>query len=159
MLSTYLNQKRITCYSLSKKTSIPYTTLNELIRGERNIDDCQLKILVALAKSLCVSLDTLYLICHDRAKLPEHFKKFFWDTTFEKLDLIKNANYIVPRLLAFGDFEAFKFVLRNYSYEELKNVTKTSREFTPKVANFMSFQFGVDKKDMRFYKFNQIDWR
>lgn len=159
MFSTYLEQNRITCYSLSKKTSIPYTTLNEIIRGERNIDECQLKVAVLIADALHLTLDKLYLICHERSKLPDRFKKFFWDTTFEKLDLIKNANYIVPRLLAFGDFDAYKFVFKNYSYEELKNITKTSREFTNKVANFMSIQYDVNKKDMRFYKFNKKDWR
>ena len=42
--------------------------------------------------------------------IPKEFKKYFWDTDFEKLDIQKNKKYIISRLYNFGDIEEIKWL-------------------------------------------------
>jgi len=53
--------------------------------------------------------------------IPKEFKKYFWDCDFNKLDFIKNKNFILGKLLLFGDLDAIMFVLKNYERIEVSS--------------------------------------
>lgn len=63
MLKQYLKQNKISIYSLSKQTDIPYSTLNDLCNGKVEIDNCKVIILMKLANALKITTDSLYEIC------------------------------------------------------------------------------------------------
>lgn len=159
MLHAYIKQHNISVYSLSKKTNIPYTTINELVRGERRIDQCSVFILNSLAKQLNLSMDELYSICNSREKINKNLYPFFWDCEVEKLNIIENRTYIITRLLSKGGYEGFKFVINNFTYQEIKEVARTSRNLTPKLASFLMNIYSLDKNEMNYYKFNNFSWR
>ena len=52
-------------------------------------------------------------------RIPASVKKYFWDCDFNLLDLNINRDFILKRLLNFGDLDAIKFVLNEYSNEEV----------------------------------------
>ena len=54
-------------------------------------------------------------------KLPIKFKKYFWDCDFGKLNFIEHRNFILNRLLMYGDIDTIKFVLDQVSRNEIKN--------------------------------------
>ncbi|MCP5061088.1 MAG: hypothetical protein GY936_01310 [Ignavibacteriae bacterium] len=54
-------------------------------------------------------------------KLPIEFKKYFWDCDFRKLNFIEHRNFILSRLLIYGDIGTIKFVLDHVSRNEIKN--------------------------------------
>lgn len=60
MLRDMINEKGKSVYRVSKESGLPYTTLNELVMGKKDVDSCSLKTLAALAQYFGVSLDTLY---------------------------------------------------------------------------------------------------
>ncbi len=54
-------------------------------------------------------------------KLPIEFKKYFWDCDFRKLNFKEHRNFILSRLLIYGDIGTIKFVLDQVSRNEIKN--------------------------------------
>lgn len=159
MLKNYLRTNKISIYRLSKESKIPYTTLNDLVNGETDIEDISLKVFVKLSIGLKMSLEELYKILDEKEEIRESFYRYFWDTDIDKLDTKINKNYIIGRLLDKGDLEAFNYVFDNYSKKEIIDFAKNSRNMNKKIANFLSNYFNINKKEMVFYKFCNNDWR
>ena len=66
MLKEYLEMRNISIYSVSKRSKIPYSTLNDIINCKVEIANVKAGILHALAKSLGISMDALYELCKDK---------------------------------------------------------------------------------------------
>lgn len=69
-------------------------------------------------------------------KLPEEFRKYFWDCNFDDLSLDKYKKFIVERILNFGDIYSVRYILLNVDKPELKNIISTSRNLNSKTKNF-----------------------
>ncbi|MDY4937539.1 MAG: helix-turn-helix transcriptional regulator [Candidatus Onthovivens sp.] len=63
-----LAYKKLTIYSLSKKSGIPKTTLADIASGKTNILDCSGKTLLAISKSLNVSIEELLTLEREEAR-------------------------------------------------------------------------------------------
>jgi len=70
------------------------------------------------------------------AKMPQSFKRYFWDTDFSKIDLKKNQTYVIERLLEYGDIAAYRWLTKNFPKPTLKETAKVSRRVSPKTKNF-----------------------
>ena len=68
--------------------------------------------------------------------LPSKLKKYFWDCDFEELTLEKYPFFIAERILNLGDEYSVKWLLKNVSKEQLKNVVDNSRNLTKKTKNY-----------------------
>lgn len=159
MYNNYLKEKKISIYEISKNTLIPYTTLNEIVRGARSIDNCSVKILKSLADYLKLSMDELYQIFQNRDSIPQYLYPYFWDVDINQLDIDKDKLYIISRLLTHGGYKGLMFVNSNYTYEDIKYVARNSRTLNPKVASYLMNIYHLKKEDMRFFKFNNFSWR
>lgn len=51
--------------------------------------------------------------------LPTTYKKFFWDCDFGGLFMEEHKMFILKRLLAYGDLNAIKFLLNQYTQKEV----------------------------------------
>lgn len=87
--------------------------------------------------------------------MPKEFKKYFWDTEYEKLDIKKNMKYIISRLFCDGDLESIKWIKRTYTKEEIIETAKTSRRLTPITANFLKNIYHLKKEEMQYYINNE----
>ena len=65
MLKTYLAMQGISVYSISKRSGISYSTLNDIVNCKVEIANVKAGILYSLAKTLGISMDTLYELCRD----------------------------------------------------------------------------------------------
>ena len=74
-------------------------------------------------------------------RLPKEFKKYFWDVDFKRLSLRKNTNYILSRLMNFGNQSVFKWLLQFPSGVIMK-VVQESRELDDKTRNYWTFIYG-----------------
>lgn len=159
MFRKLLDERNITCYSLSKRSGVSYTAINELYRGERDIGECSFKNVVAMANALEISLDEILKGCSCRATIPESFAKYFWDTDIGELDLLKHKHYIIPRLLEYGGYEGFSFVWNSYTYEEIKDVAMKSRNLGSKTAYSLMNHFKLKENQMAYFTIQSGDWR
>ena len=55
-LSSYIKQQGISVYSLSKKSSVPYTTLCSICNGTADVMECRVNTLIKIADTLGVNL-------------------------------------------------------------------------------------------------------
>ena len=78
-------------------------------------------------------------------KLPAHLKKYFWDTDFRSIDSKKNAQYIIERVLEYGDEKALSWLKKNMRRQFIKEVLMHTRALSPRSANFWAFIFGVPR--------------
>jgi len=53
--------------------------------------------------------------------LPTTYKKFFWDCDFGSLCMEAHKMFILKRLLAYGDLNAIKFLVNQYTQKEVKD--------------------------------------
>jgi len=72
----------------------------------------------------------------------------FWDTPLEKIDIIKNKNYIIERVLSRGLLKDFYFLLQLYTTEEITIAVKKSNVLDKKTINFCSHYFGISLNEL-----------
>lgn len=83
--------------------------------------------------------------------MPIEFKSYFWDVNFKELDIKKHKQYIISRLYCYGDLKAIKWLKNTYTLDEIKDVTKKSKNLKPIVANYLRQQFNLRKEEMACY--------
>ena len=59
----------------------------------------------------------------------------FWDTNPAKIDLQKNARYIIERVMDFGNDEEARWIWNFYDKHLLKDVVEKSRDLRPRTKN------------------------
>ena len=88
-LSAILNEKKLSTYQCSRQSSIPYTTLLELVKEKTSIEKCSADTVFRLARALDMTMDELYTQLHSsetRAAF-ETFKSNVCHALKEKGDL------------------------------------------------------------------------
>jgi hypothetical protein len=69
----------------------------------------------------------------------------FWDT--EEIDLIKNADFIIARVLDFGDQKDLKKLRDLYQDDKLVEVIRSKRDLHPMTRRFWSVYFNLSRQD------------
>ena len=60
MLRNLIEYMGKSVYAVSKESGVPYTTLNEMVNGKKNIDDCSIRTIATLAKYFEMPLEAFY---------------------------------------------------------------------------------------------------
>lgn len=81
-----------------------------------------------------------------KTQVPEFLRTYFWDVRFDLLDLKKSRTFILKRVLDRGNTKTLGWIRQNYTNQEIKKLLLTSRDISPKTANFWALLLGVDKK-------------
>ena len=77
---------------------------------------------------------------------PKFLKKYFWEIDFDRLDVEAHPQYILERILEYGDERAIRWMMRRFSRAEVADILFRFRSLSPKSANFWAVVFNVDKK-------------
>ena len=59
-------------------------------------------------------------------------QSLFWDTDPKRIDIKKNAEYIIERVLDFGNDAEVSWVYHNYDKSELQKVVDNPRRLRPR---------------------------
>jgi len=78
--------------------------------------------------------------------LPKFLKKYFWDVEFSKLNKTVHSQFIIERILEYGDEKAVKWLRENFSPQKIKNVLTTSKILSQKSANFWQIIFNLKRE-------------
>ena len=79
-------------------------------------------------------------------KAPKFLKKYFWDIDFDKLDVEAHPQYVLGRILEYGDEKAIKWVMRRFDKNAVADILFHYRSLSPKSANFWAVVFNIDRK-------------
>lgn len=63
MLRDHLKENGISVYALSRDSGISYSTLNDLVNGKVEIDNCRVSLLRRLGTALGMPLEDIYRLC------------------------------------------------------------------------------------------------
>lgn len=77
--------------------------------------------------------------------IPKFLKKYFWDVDFSKLDKKNYSQFIIERILEYGDERAIKWMRENFKLNQIKNILQRSKNLSRKSANFWRFIFSLNK--------------
>lgn len=73
----------------------------------------------------------------------------FWDVNPEKLDAEKDAQFIIGRVLDFGDLNEWKLLKRLYEEKKIVDAAKQHIFSDPRSANFWASIFSIPINQMR----------
>lgn len=63
-------------------------------------------------------------------------KTLFWDVDLNKIDLKKNARFVIGRVLDFGDLEDFRVIRKLYGPKKIKQAALEHVFESPRSTNF-----------------------
>jgi hypothetical protein len=75
--------------------------------------------------------------------IPLNFRPLFWDVKLEEFDPEAYPVYTIERVLEHGDQEAYQWLLRIFTREQIREVIRTDRHLSPRSANFWALVFEV----------------
>lgn len=65
----------------------------------------------------------------------------FWDVDRSKLDPDKSAEFVIKRILAYGDIDDMRFALTTYGSSRVAEVASRMRDLDKKSKNFWNIYF------------------
>jgi hypothetical protein len=80
-------------------------------------------------------------------KPPEFLKKYFWDIDFAALDLARDRNYVLKRILEYGDARAVRWMNKNFKRTDIVSVLFNAR-IDPRSANYWAHIYRIRKGDL-----------
>jgi hypothetical protein len=78
----------------------------------------------------------MLLVHKHNHKLPEEFRKYFWDVAFDELTFDKYPRFIAERLLNFGNLGDIKWLVARTDRQFLDSLVETSRNLNDKTKNY-----------------------
>ena len=79
-------------------------------------------------------------------RLPPELHRYFWDTDPKKLDINKYRQFVIERILEFGDEHAIRWLRKNFGDEAIKEVVCESRRISRRTANFWRLILDIPKE-------------
>ena len=83
--------------------------------------------------------------------LPQNMQPLFWDIDWDKLDIGKNRNFIIERVLNMGDEHALNWLWQSFELADILSVVKDSRRLSKKTARCWQNYFGLKEDEMRCF--------
>jgi len=79
-------------------------------------------------------------------------KTLFWDIDINDLDFKKNTQFIVSRVLQWGDMEDYQQIKKYYGLSKIKNIAPKVKYLDRKSLNFWSQVFNIPKNKFLCFK-------
>ncbi len=73
----------------------------------------------------------------------------FWDVDINKLDIQKNKDFIISRVLEHGILKDIHELKKEYSSEEIKKVVKNTKNISRKTATFWANILNIPLKEVK----------
>ena len=80
--------------------------------------------------------------------LPTKLEPYFWDTPLKNISLLINANFVIERILEYGDREAFLWLKRKFTEQKIIEVLKTSRRLSAKTGNYFALIYNLPREEL-----------
>ena len=123
VLEHILRKAKITQKQLSIKAGVYPQRISELIKGTR---DFTIQQSIAIEKALGISIEVYaYLTEKEQTRHPDLSKfsmALFWDTKIEKINWIKNKEWVIQRIFEYGNSQEIGEGIRFYGKETIQAV-------------------------------------
>lgn len=80
----------------------------------------------------------------DAVKLMDNLRRsLFWDVDPDSIDFKKNSEYVIARILEYGNIKEIAWMFRAYDRKKIRDVFITHRGFSPRTAYFWKSFFNL----------------
>jgi hypothetical protein len=86
----------------------------------------------------------LLMYRNEKYAIPERLRTLFWDTSLKRINIKKNARYIIEKILEYGDMDAVEWLQKVYPLSTIIDTLFLSRSITKKSKRFWMIWFGVE---------------
>lgn len=80
--------------------------------------------------------------------LPDFLKPLFWDADFAALDPARHRDYMIGRILEYGDVAETRWMRTTYTREEIARVLRQARWLSPRSAAYWSLILDVPPEEI-----------
>ena len=80
--------------------------------------------------------------------LPAFLEPFFWEIDFARLQLSEREDYIIERLLEYGDDRAIHWLKATFPPEVIARVVRRSRCLSRNTANLWGLMLNIPREEM-----------
>jgi hypothetical protein len=81
-----------------------------------------------------------------RNTLPKALHRYFWDVDAKQLNIRKYRQFVIERILEFGDERAIRWVRRAFGDDAIRQVVCQSRRISKRTANFWCLLLNIPKE-------------
>jgi len=81
-----------------------------------------------------------------KTRLPKFLNHYFWDINTRDLDPAEHADYVIKRIMEYGNPRAVLWMLDAFPKPKMIRVLSQSRGLSPQSANFWACYFGVSRR-------------
>lgn len=81
-------------------------------------------------------------------RVPVYAKKYFWETDVGELKRKDDAEYIIGRILEYGDIAAVRWMFRVFGGRRIRHVLETKKGLSRVTAQFWRIFFNLRKRDI-----------
>lgn len=78
-------------------------------------------------------------------KLPGFLQRYFWDADFRGLDENIYRDFIIGRILEYGDEKATNWLFKNFEKSKIEKTLAKKRGISPFSANYWRLIFNIPK--------------
>jgi hypothetical protein len=80
--------------------------------------------------------------------IPDFVKKYLWDVNEKDISTSSYKNFIIERILEYGDFNSISWLEDTYSREDIIEVLRTSNKLSRNTGNLYSLYYNVPKEEL-----------
>lgn len=86
-------------------------------------------------------------------------KGYFWDTEINALDIKIHKQFIIERILEYGDEEALRWLFDTFSSSDVVAALRISRRLSPKSKNYWGIKLKVWKNGPPSARTRETIWQ
>ncbi|MEQ9426554.1 MAG: hypothetical protein RJQ09_19180 [Cyclobacteriaceae bacterium] len=79
----------------------------------------------------------------------------FWDVKFESIDVHRDRNLVIQRVVDYGTFEQFLLMLKFYGKNLVKNEVVENNELSEKSMYFLATYLDIKPEDFKCFSIKQ----
>lgn len=80
--------------------------------------------------------------------IEQGIKKYFWDADIKADEIQKHPDYVIIRLLEFGDPQSIKWLFRHFSENTIRRAIKKRRGLSSKSIIFWKYFFNIKDSEI-----------
>jgi hypothetical protein len=80
--------------------------------------------------------------------IPQNLQPLFWDVNQQQFDPLAWPEYVIFRVLEFGDDVAARWMREMFSPAEIRRIICTEARLSPRSANFWALVYGIPVLDV-----------
>ncbi len=81
--------------------------------------------------------------------LPEFLRPLFWEVDFDRLRLSEHEQYIIERVLEYGDDPAIRRLQRTFSPKTIADVVRRSRKLSRNTATLWALMLDIPRDQIQ----------